>query len=38
MSLSPYCEARSKIAAWLCGGLEMAPHLNKWSPADGAHK
>jgi len=21
-----------------CGGLEMAPHENKWSPLDGAHK
>ena len=21
-----------------CGGLEMAPHVNKWSPLDGAHK
>jgi len=20
------------------GGLEMAPHVNKWSPLDGAHK
>jgi len=22
----------------LCGGLEMAPHENKWSPLDGAHE
>ena len=21
-----------------CGGLEMAPHENKWSPLDGAHE
>jgi len=21
-----------------CGGLEMAPHENKWSRLDGAHK
>jgi len=21
-----------------CGGLEMAPHVNKWSPVDGAHE
>jgi len=21
-----------------CGGLEMAPHENKWSPLDGTHK
>jgi len=21
-----------------CGGLKMAPHLNKLSPVDGAHK
>jgi len=22
----------------LCGGLEMAPHVNKWSPLDGAQE
>ena len=22
----------------LCGGLEMAPQVNKWSPLVGAHK
>jgi len=22
----------------LCGGLKMAPHVNKWSPLDGGHK
>jgi len=22
----------------LCGGLEMAPHVNHWSALDGAHK
>jgi len=21
-----------------CGGLEMAPHVNKWSPLDGAYE
>jgi len=21
-----------------CGGLEMAPHGNEWSPLDGAHE
>jgi len=21
-----------------CGGLKMAPHVNKWSPLGGAHK
>jgi len=21
----------------LCGGHKMAPHINKWSPLDGAH-
>jgi len=21
-----------------CGGLEMAPHVNKWSPLDGTHE
>jgi len=21
----------------MCGGLEMAPHENRWSPLDGAH-
>jgi len=21
-----------------CGGLKIAPHVNKWSPADGDHK
>jgi len=25
------------VKSW-CGGLEMAPHVNKWSPLDGAHK
>ena len=23
---------------YLRGGLEMAPHVNEWSPLDGAHK
>jgi len=22
----------------ICGGLEMAPHVNKWSPPDGAQE
>jgi len=22
----------------LCGGQKMAPHVNKWSPLDGAHE
>jgi len=21
-----------------CGGLKIAPHVNKWSPVDGDHK
>jgi len=21
-----------------CGGQKMAPHVNKWSPLDGAHE
>jgi len=21
-----------------CGGQKMAPHINKWSPLDGAHE
>jgi len=21
-----------------CSGLEMAPHVNKWSPLDGVHE
>jgi len=25
-------------SGYVCGGLEVAPHVNKWSPLDGAHK
>jgi len=26
------------LTGWPCGGLEMAPHVNKWSTIDGAHE
>ena len=28
----------TKPSNYLCGGLEMAQHENKWSPLDGAHE
>ena len=31
-----FCNSRVWIGR--CGSLEMAPHVNKWSPLDGAHK
>jgi len=26
------------LLKYVCGGLEMALYVNKWSPVDGAHK
>jgi len=28
----------SKFTIIMCGGQKMAPHVNKWSPLDGAHE
>jgi len=30
-------EAQEQLSHF-CGGLKMAPHVDEWSPLDGAHK
>jgi len=31
-------EVLGKCFIGYCGGQKMAPHVNKWSPLDGAHE